>query len=76
MPAITSAEAALQRAKHFLMEAGVPVMFCTLDELPTLKDNVWTVKFRYSLLMGEEIYIVELNGETGEVVGYKREKKH
>jgi hypothetical protein len=50
-------------------------MLCTLEELPTLKDNVWTVKFRYSLFAGEDIYIVELNKLTGEVVGYRREKR-
>lgn len=75
MPAIKSAETALLRAKDFLREASVPIIFCTLDELPTLKDNIWTVKFRYSPFYGEEIYIVELNRETGEVVGYKREKR-
>lgn len=75
MPAITSAESALSKAKDFLRDAGVPIMFCILDEFPTLKDNIWTVRFRYSLLIGEEIYIVELNRETGEVVGYKREKR-
>lgn len=63
---------AVRLAKDFLSEAGVGILWCTLDEA-TLKDNKWMIKFDYKLMGSRHKYTVELDAEKGSVITYKRE---
>jgi len=73
MTSITSIEDAVKKAKIFLREAGVPTMFCILHEAPIQIGDKWVVKFAHQI--SPELYTVELDAETGKVVGYNRERR-
>ena len=57
---------ATELAKSFLQDNGV--LFTSLEEVYQ-EENKWVVSFRPSFFVSP-IYVVEIEKETGEIIGY------